>query len=83
MTSAINQAKLSGILSRVLGVPEETIDDDTSMKTTSEWDSLKHIEIVTALEEELGVPQFSLDQIVEITSVRRIKEALKAKGLQI
>jgi|WetSurSiteA1Bulk_404760.scaffolds.fasta_scaffold114658_2 acyl carrier protein len=83
MTSTINQAKLSGILSRVLGVREETIDDDTSMKTTSEWDSLKHIEIVTALEEELGVPQFSLDEIVEITSVRRIKEVLKAKGLQI
>jgi acyl carrier protein len=83
MTSDVNQAKLFGILSRVLGVRVESIGDLTSMKTTSEWDSLKHIEIITAMEEELGVPQFSLDEIVEVTSVRKIKEVLRAKGLEI
>jgi acyl carrier protein len=83
MTSDVNQAKLFGILSRVLGVRVESIDDLTSMKTTSEWDSLKHIEIITAMEEELRVPQFSLDEIVEVTSVRKIKEVLRAKGLEI
>jgi acyl carrier protein len=83
MTSDVNQAKLFGILSRVLGVRVGSIGDLTSMKTTSEWDSLKHIEIITAMEEELGVPQFSLDEIVEVTSVRKIKEVLRAKGLEI
>lgn len=35
-------------------------NDDISMENQELWDSMKHIEIITTLEEELGIYQFRL-----------------------
>jgi acyl carrier protein len=63
-------------MSDVLGLAREAIPTDASPDTVEEWDSLSHMNLVLALEEEFGI-QFADEQIVEMLSVERIVEALE------
>jgi acyl carrier protein len=58
-----------------MGVPIEMISGDSSPDTIEEWDSLKHMNLVLALEEEFGI-QFTDEQIVEMLSVELIVEVM-------
>lgn len=44
---------------------------ETSRDNTPQWDSLKHIEIIFALEDELGI-QFSEQEMAAMDSVKKI-----------
>ncbi len=66
------------ILSMLLG-QEFTIDDDVSMENQELWDSIKHIEIITTLEEELGI-SFNTEDIPKLTSMKKIIEAINNMG---
>lgn len=68
--------KVLQVVSRVMDVPVTELNEDSSPDTVSGWDSLKHMNLVLALEEELGV-QFSDTQIVEMNSIGLILEILK------
>ena len=68
------------VIGDVLGMTPETLGNDLSMKTVAKWDSLKHMEIVASLEDEFAIT-FTADEIVEITSLSRIKQTLGAKGI--
>ncbi len=63
------------IVSNVLGQPVESLDGASSPDTVESWDSLNHMNLVLALEEEFGV-QFSDDQIMQLLSVDAIIAAL-------
>jgi acyl carrier protein len=67
--------KIIKIISQVMGVPIEMISGDSSPDTIEEWDSLKHMNLVLALEEEFGI-QFTDEQIVEMLSVELIVEVM-------
>jgi acyl carrier protein len=75
-----NESRLKRTLADVFGVPETSIDDDTSMETVPRWDSLKHLYLVLALEEQFGV-SLSEEQTVEILSYPSIKTALADHGV--
>lgn len=47
------------------------INLDTSRKNTPQWDSLKHIEVIFAIEDELGL-QFSEEELESLNSVVKI-----------
>ncbi len=76
------ETRLKRVLANVLGVDESNINDSTSPEAIEAWDSLKHMNIVVALEEEFGV-QFTDEQIVEMLNYKLIlytlTESLKAK----
>jgi acyl carrier protein len=65
------------IASDVLGAPIEQLDGSSSPDTVESWDSLNHMNLVLALEEEFEV-QFSDDQIVELLSIDAMVDALSA-----
>ncbi len=77
------EQKLNRIFMNILNVTEGEINDDSSMKTLRNWDSLKHMELITTFEEEFAIPQLSMDEIVEMTSVAKIKRILRSKGVDI
>lgn len=56
------------VVSQVLGVQPEMITEDTSPDNQPAWDSLKHMNLVLALEEEFGV-QFTDTQVLEMLNV--------------
>ena len=51
---------------------------DITRQNTASWDSLKHIEIMFALEDELGA-EFSEEELVVLDSVTKIVDAVLAK----
>lgn len=52
---------------------------DITRQNTPIWDSLKHIEIMFALEDELGVV-FSEDELVGLDGMQKIVEAVQQKN---
>ncbi len=67
------------IMSHVLGVPPERLDDQASPDTVESWDSLNHMNMVLALEEEFGI-QFGDDQIVKLLTVAAIAAAVAERS---
>jgi acyl carrier protein len=76
-----NDATLKRTLSDVLGVPATSITDDTSMDTVAAWDSLKHLNLVLALEEQFGI-SLTEEQSFEILSYPLIKAVLGEHGIE-
>lgn len=68
--------KIKDVMAAVLRVPRETIDADASMDTIEAWDSLKHMNLVLALEEEFGV-SIPDEDAANITSYALIELVLK------
>ena len=71
--------RVQKILSQVMGVPMDRVTEDCSPHTLSEWDSLKHMNLVLALEEAFDV-LFTDAEIGEIVTVPKILEGLKRHG---
>ena len=65
-------------LSQVMDVPMERLNEDSSPDTVENWDSLKHMNLILALEEKFAVA-FSDDEVIEMLSIRRIVEILEKK----
>jgi acyl carrier protein len=57
-----------------------TLSDALSPETMPQWDSLAHVKLIMASEEEFGV-KFSIEETVESTSVGQLKAVLVSKGV--
>ena len=51
----LDQGKLRAVISAVLNVDIGSIGPDSSRDTIESWDSLRHLNLILALEEEFGV----------------------------
>jgi acyl carrier protein len=49
--------------------------DDLSMSTMTSWDSLKHVEFLTEIEEQFGI-NIDIQDIMKMTDVLSIKQVL-------
>lgn len=67
-------------VARVLRMAPSEITEETAMRTTPAWDSLSHMEMVTAIEAAFGV-RLSMDDIVAMTSVAGLRNVLRAHGV--
>jgi acyl carrier protein len=66
------------IAGRVFRVPMAEIQDTSSPETIASWDSLLHMRLVLALEEEFGV-QFDAEEIVKMQRIDGILDILSKK----
>jgi acyl carrier protein len=78
MPAAALEDKLLKVLSSILSVPRESLTQDSSRKTVEAWDSLKHMYVMLALEEEFRI-QFSDREIASLDTVSSLVEAIMAK----
>ena len=74
--------KLEALFSNLLQEPIESINEETSPRSTRSWDSLKHLELVMAIEGTYSV-QFSMPEIVGLNSLGNIRQILKLKGVDV
>jgi acyl carrier protein len=72
-------ARIHRVVSAVLGVPLELVDDATGQDSVDGWDSLSHIHLVVALEGEFCTT-FTPEQALQMTSVHAIRDVLRATG---
>lgn len=54
------------------------VDESTTPDKLENWDSLRHMNLVVALEEEFGV-EFDEDDIVEMLSLDAIMKVIESK----
>jgi len=73
-------ADLAQVMGNVLGVAPSSIDASTSIDTVASWDSLKHLNLVIALEERFRVT-LSEDDTIEILNYPLIKMTLEKHGV--
>lgn len=71
------EERLKMIMSQVLGLDASAIGDDTAQSTVKRWDSLGHMNLCAALEEEFGV-SFTADQVVAMTSYPALRATVSA-----
>jgi len=76
----IGEDKLKQVLADVFGINVKTIDDTTSVDTVVEWDSLRHLNLVLALEQQFNIV-LSGEQTVQILSYPLIKIVLEEHGV--
>ena len=73
--------KIKNIMSAVFEIPIQEINDKSSSDTITSWDSLKHMNLVIALEEEFEM-EFSESEIPEITNYGAIKKVILSYHLE-
>lgn len=79
----LNEETLREVMSVILHVPASSIGPDSSMDNIEKWDSLQHIKLVLAVEDEFGV-SIPDEDVAHVTSYALLKvvleELLQAKA---
>ena len=68
------------IVSSMLRVPRASLGPDSSPDTLPQWDSLRHLQIVLALEEALGL-HLTVEEIEAMQSMRVIIAIVESHGV--
>jgi len=66
------------IIADVLGMDAAQVGPEFTYRDTDRWDSLKHMEIVTAIEQNFNVT-LMVDEMTRMTSVEDIVNILEQK----
>ena len=72
--------RIKNVMSAVFEVSVDKINDNASPDTIESWDSLKHMNLIIALEEEFNV-EFSDSETVELLSYKLISIILNDHGV--
>lgn len=72
------EEKVKEIIAKVLEVEVSKINDDTAIGDIPEWDSLSHIQIVSAIEKEFGF-NFTPDVMMDLEDVSDIVAAVEER----
>lgn len=76
MASLLNQVQ--AVAADVFQVPTVQIDPSTSPETLESWDSVQHLNLVLALEQQFGV-QFEPSEMEMMTNIGAVTELLQSK----
>lgn len=67
------------ILADILELSKDQIDESIAMENIDTWDSLRHMEIMLAIEGKFGI-QFEPDELVDMTTYSDIKKLVTDKS---
>ena len=70
------ETRVARVVADIFSVPVDEISAETSPETIMTWDSVQHLILVLALEEELGV-SFVPEDVERMTSVGTIVEVAR------
>lgn len=73
---------LRDLLADTLEISPEEVTPELNVDAVEAWDSFRHLQLMLAIEGEYGV-QFDPQQIPELTSVQKIQDALRSKGVSL
>ncbi len=77
----MNKEEVYKIIGQVLNMEAEEITPETSVETAPDWDSLAHINILTALDEKASGRIADIEDFMDATSVQEICDILIQYGL--
>jgi acyl carrier protein len=70
--------RIKKILGNIFNIDQNLINKKTSSSNIAKWDSIKHMNLIMALEEEFNT-EFTDEEIIYIMSYPRIVAVLKKK----
>jgi len=76
--SPIQLNDVTQIISKVLGVDQSILGTDSSANDLEQWDSIRHLHLIFALEERFDV-EFDDQEIGELTSLQMILDSLNLR----
>ena len=71
--------RLYDVIGRILEVDPETLSEESNAQNTPRWDSLRHIEVVMAVENAYHV-RFSMPELSNLQRLGDIRALLVQKG---
>lgn len=74
--------KLKKIVAQVLAIDEGELSDESNALNTRNWDSLKHIELLLAVETAYGI-RFSMPEITSLQKLGDMRDLLASKGADL
>jgi acyl carrier protein len=72
------EEQLKQVMADILAIDANSIDGSTTKDGTASWDSLNHINLIVALEQEFNV-SFEVSEIESMMSFSDILETLERK----
>ena len=75
-------AKYSEIFKTALNISDDKLNENIKYNEIEEWDSIGHMTLVSALEEEYKIT-LETDDIVDFSSFKKGKEILKKYNVNI
>jgi acyl carrier protein len=76
---AAHRAKLADIVATTLDLPPDAVTDGLSSETSENWDSVRHLTLVLAVEDAFGIT-FDEAEIPELTSFAALLRAVAARA---
>ena len=70
--------RIKNVMSAVFEIPEEQIKNDSSPDTIGSWDSLRHMNLIVALEDEFKV-ELTDDEILDMMNYKSIESIIIGK----
>jgi acyl carrier protein len=80
LMSADLQARVAAIVGAIMNVDAAALDRSSSPDTIPAWDSLRHLQLVLALEEAFGI-QFAVEDIESMGTVGAVVDAVRRRAL--
>jgi acyl carrier protein len=77
MNTALQQ-RIQRICADILAVPAEHLTLETSPEMVEAWDSVNHLNLVLAMEQEFAV-QFTPEEIEQLLSIEQIAQCVDEK----
>jgi acyl carrier protein len=74
--------QLYQLIGKVLGVDASQLTEESNAQNTPKWDSLRHIEVVFAMENAFHV-RFTMPEIASLRKLGDIRNLLLAKNVQL
>ena len=70
--------KINEVFRDVFEDDDITVNDDTTAADIEDWDSLEHINLMNAIEQEFGI-KFNMGQIVSMKNVGEMVTIIESK----
>lgn len=80
MTSSTSD-RVDNVFSKTLQIPLEDINDDMQYSKIPQWDSIAHMSVLAALEEEFGI-MIDMDDVIGMSSIAKAKEIVAKYGAE-
>lgn len=81
MNDATTNDKVVSAFAKVLGIPAEQISDDLRYASISQWDSIAHMAVISALEEQFAI-MIDMDDVIDMNTVGKAREIVRKYGAE-
>jgi acyl carrier protein len=74
---AFSDSAIREVAAQILGVAASSLTDESSPETIDQWDSLNHLQLITAIEQrfDLTLPMAAVMEIQDMGSLSRIVQS--------